>query len=88
MTAREELIEELEASGMSVTEWTDDADIHYPEHAHPRDEVLVVLRGEIRMTVAGRERMLGPGDRLALAAGERHVATVGPDGATYLVGRR
>lgn len=88
MTTREELIAELESDGISVTEWTDDAGAHYPSHAHPRDEVLIIMSGEIAMSIAGRERTLRAGDRLELRAGELHTATVGPDGATYLVGRR
>lgn len=73
---------------MSVAEWTDDAGTHYPSHSHPREEVLVVLDGEIAMKIAGRERTLRSGDRLELHADELHTATVGPAGATYLVGRR
>ena len=88
MTTRVDLIAELEADGMSVVEWTDDAGTDYPEHAHRRDEVIIVLAGEISMTVRGREHRLGPGDRLELGAGELHTANVGPSGATYLVGRR
>ena len=73
---------------MSVAEWTDSPGTHYAEHAHRQDELLIVLDGGMTMTIGGQERTLGPGDRLELRAGEPHLATIGPDGATYLVGRR
>lgn len=84
---RAELIASLEAEGLTVTEWFDEAGTNYDEHAHPRDEVLVVLNGEMTMVVAGNERVLGPGDRIRLAAGETHRATVGNQGVRYLVAK-
>lgn len=88
MIERTRIIDGLRSEGFEVIEWTDDAGTHYPEHAHTGDEVLVVLSGQITMTLSGAERRLGPGDRLALTAGAMHTATVGPNGATYLVAAR
>jgi len=81
------LVAALEAQGFDVTEWTDEPSTHYPAHAHPRDEVLVVLEGSIAMVVETVEHELGPGDRIELTAGAVHTADVGPDGVRYLVGR-
>jgi quercetin dioxygenase-like cupin family protein len=82
-----EAVASLEREGLSVSEWTDDAGTHYPEHSHVRDEVLVMIEGSLTMDMAGERRTLGPGDRIELPAGAVHTATVGPNGARYLVGR-
>lgn len=87
MPGRDELIASLETEGLTVIEWTDDPSARYSEHAHTRDEVLIVLGGSITMVVEGREHTLGPGDRLDLHAGEKHTATVGDEGAHYLLGK-
>jgi quercetin dioxygenase-like cupin family protein len=47
-----------------------------------------VVRGAIRFEIGGRSHELGPGDRLMLPGGTVHAALAGPDGATYLIGRR
>lgn len=88
MIDRARIIDGLRHEGFEVIEWTDDAGTHYAEHAHTSEEVLVVLSGEITFSLLGTEHRLGPGERLALAAGATHTATVGPNGATYLVAAR
>lgn len=84
---RAELIASLEAEGLTVTEWFDEAGTHYDEHVHPRDEVLAVLEGTMTMLIGGDEHALGPGDRIRLGAGEKHTATVGEQGVRYLVAK-
>ncbi|HYZ91598.1 MAG TPA: cupin domain-containing protein [Actinomycetota bacterium] len=87
MTTRAEAIAALEDEGLTVTEWHDEPGTHYPEHAHSRNEVLFVLDGSITIVAGERTRTLGPGDRTGLPAGEKHTATVGPDGVHYLLGK-
>lgn len=79
-------IAQLEAEGLVVGEWRDDANIVYDEHAHPTREVRIVLEGSITFVVEGEHRRLGPGDRIDLGPMQRHSAVVGPDGARYLTG--
>jgi quercetin dioxygenase-like cupin family protein len=44
-----------------------------PEHIHPHQESRAhVLSGALRFTVAGQQRLLGPGDAIALPAGTPH----------------
>jgi hypothetical protein len=44
-----------------------------PEHVHPHQESSArVLSGTLRFSVAGRERLLGPGDALTIPAGTPH----------------
>jgi quercetin dioxygenase-like cupin family protein len=78
----------LAADGFGAFLWQDAPGAHYQSHAHENDETLWVLTGEIVFEVAGCSYRLGPGDRLQLPAGTRHAATVGANGATYLIGER
>jgi quercetin dioxygenase-like cupin family protein len=59
-----------------------------PDHAHPFDARLFVLEGEFVLESGGQVRRYGPGEAFEVPAGERHAESFGPEGATYLVGRR
>ena len=61
---------------------------HAPDHSHPFDVRALVLGGEITLKVAGVERAYRVGDVFVMAAGCVHEEQVGPEGVTYLVGRR
>lgn len=86
VTSRQELIAQLRAEGLDVTEWSDDPGASYPEHAHPQREVRVVLEGEMTLVVDGLARRLVAGDRIDLEPMQPHSATVGPAGVSYLAG--
>jgi quercetin dioxygenase-like cupin family protein len=79
---------ELARDGFEAFSWSDPPGRTYEPHSHDHDESICVLRGAIVFGIAGREYALGPGDRLMLPEGTVHVATAGPDGATYLIGER
>ena len=59
-----------------------------PEHSHPFDVRLLVLEGEFILDQGGTSRRYGPGEAFEVAAGVPHAERFGPEGATYLVGRR
>jgi quercetin dioxygenase-like cupin family protein len=59
-----------------------------PEHTHPFDARLLILEGAFMLTCGGETRRYGPGECLDLEANVPHAEAVGPEGATYLVGRR
>jgi quercetin dioxygenase-like cupin family protein len=59
-----------------------------PRHQHPNcDEVLVVLAGRIRHTLAGGEDTeMGPGDTITIPAGMAHRAlNIGREDAVLLI---
>jgi quercetin dioxygenase-like cupin family protein len=58
------------------------------EHNHPFDVHALVLNGEITLTVDGVASTYREGDKFTMAAGCRHQEDVGPEGVSYLVGRR
>lgn len=78
----------LTDDGFSALRWSDRAHHTYASHQHDHDESLVGIHGAITFHIAGADYRLGPGDRLLLPRGTVHAATVGPDGATYLIGER
>jgi hypothetical protein len=53
-------------------------------HSHSADEVLYVLRGEVRFG----SRRLGPGDAVAIEGGYKYGFRSGPDGFAFLNYRR
>ena len=83
---RAALIASLEAEGLFVTEWRDEAGKAYGPHVHEHLEVRVVLDGSMTIEALGQKHVLGAGDRIDIAAGQQHAARVGPDGVVYLAG--
>ncbi len=83
---RAALIAALEAEDLLVTEWTDDAGASYAPHTHAHAEVRVVVEGSITIVAGGREHLLRAGDRIDLAPGQVHSATIGDAGVRYLAG--
>lgn len=61
-----------------------DAGSKVPEHRHENEQVGIVLRGAITMTVAGEARTLGPGETYVIPSGAAHSAAAGPDGASVI----
>jgi quercetin dioxygenase-like cupin family protein len=51
-----------------------DAGSHLPEHQHPHEQLTHVLRGRLRLTVAGEPHDLGLGDSICLPGGTPHAA--------------
>ena len=84
------LQKELTAQGYSLHTWSNGPGFWYPVHDHPYWKVIVVLKGSITFYLPGekREVAMQVGDRLELAPGTAHSASVGPDGVTCLEGQR
>ena len=64
------------------------AQVHTAAHSHPFDVRALVTQGEITLTVDGVQTPYREGEIFTMAAGCTHVENVGPNGVTYLVGRR
>lgn len=62
---------------------------HKPgDHSHPYDVRALILEGEFTIAVEGQARTYRPGDIFALDAKRRHSEWTGPNGVSYLAGRR
>lgn len=55
-----------------------------PEHRHPNEQVGLVLRGTITMTIAGESRRLAVGDTYVIPGDVPHGAETGPEGASVV----
>ena len=47
-----------------------------PAHAHPHEQMSLVISGRIRFRMLGEERELGPGEALHIPSGTEHEALV------------
>ena len=54
-------------------------------HRPSREEVLLVLSGQLRILLAGQPSRLGPGDVVLVPAGTEFRVEAGPNGATAWV---
>jgi quercetin dioxygenase-like cupin family protein len=65
-----------------------DPSMELDEHTHDFDVRALVTSGEISITVDGTTQRYGLGDQFTMAAGRAHSEIVGPEGVTFVVGRR
>jgi len=64
----------IDSGAMMTCEFTFDANVRIPDHAHPHEQVGYVVSGRIAMTVAGETFELGPGDSYGAPSNVRHSA--------------
>jgi len=57
-------------------------------HTHPFEAKALILSGEITLVCQGREQRYRPGEVFHLAMAEPHTERYGPQGVSYLVGRK
>ena len=55
-----------------------------PEHHHANEQIGIVLRGFVTMTIAGKSRRLGAGDTYVIPGDVPHGAETGPEGASVI----
>jgi hypothetical protein len=65
-----------------------DANGFLDSHTHPFEAKALILEGEIKIIVAAQEKTYRPGDIFQLAENTPHAEFYGPNGVTYLVGRK
>jgi quercetin dioxygenase-like cupin family protein len=63
-------------------------DVVIPDHTHPFDVLALVLDGEATIDCGQGPRTYRPGDTLEVARGVVHSERYGPNGYSFLVGRR
>jgi quercetin dioxygenase-like cupin family protein len=84
---------ELQEQGYSAAvEVTRPADYYLEPHAHPFDAYALVTKGEITIVLGNGQKSNAPtyrvGDVFQLLRGTLHCEYAGPQGVTYLSGRR
>ena len=58
------------------------------EHLHPFDACALITAGDFTLVVDGVSTRYGVGEVFRLAAGTPHLEAAGPNGVSYLSGRR
>jgi quercetin dioxygenase-like cupin family protein len=71
-----------------INEYDDSPNEIFPDHDHPGDQFLVVLKGSIVVTMEGKTSILRQGDEMFFPAKMIHSAQIGPEGCLYLDGER
>jgi quercetin dioxygenase-like cupin family protein len=59
-----------------VCRFTFDPFVVTDEHTHPHEQVTLVVKGKVKFTVSGQERIVSPGDVLHFPSNNRHGATM------------
>lgn len=80
------LVDAMKSEGLVPFVEDDEPGHFYEAHIHPNDEVIVMVSGEITFGVGDEKWVLGPGDRLDLAANTSHWAETRGEGPIRLLG--
>lgn len=51
----------VHGENMTVTNWSVEAGASFPEHAHPHEQISLVVEGEFELTIDGTTETLTPG---------------------------
>lgn len=71
-----------------INEYDDPPNEVFPDHDHSGDQLLVVIKGSMEVTMNGKTSVLKPGDDVFFPAKVRHSAKVGPEGCLSLDSER
>jgi len=71
-----------------INEYDDPPNEIFPDHDHPGDQLLVVLKGSIIVTMQGKTSILKQDDEIFFPAKVIHSAQIGSGGCLYLDGER
>jgi quercetin dioxygenase-like cupin family protein len=83
--AQTELTKSLEAEGLECALYTDAPGTKYGRHKHDFDDFIVIVSGQMKISVDTHEWVMKPGDRLDLPANTIHWAEmVGKEEVRYL----
>jgi len=78
----------LAADGFAVAMKSMDPSMVVDDHTHDFEVRGLVTEGHFNITVGGQTTRYAAGDRFEMAAGCVHSEEIGPDGVTFVVGRR
>jgi quercetin dioxygenase-like cupin family protein len=84
----EQFTQALLREGYDVSTRTVEAHRENKLHAHPFEVRAMMLSGEMALVHDGHTQVCRAGDIFTMAAGCEHEERFGPEGASYVVGRR
>jgi quercetin dioxygenase-like cupin family protein len=59
-----------------ICRFTFDPFVVTAEHTHPHEQMTLVMKGKVKFTISGQERIVEPGDVLHFPPHNRHGATM------------
>ncbi|MBI5303293.1 MAG: cupin domain-containing protein [Chloroflexi bacterium] len=62
----------VHSANMTLSSWQIDAGAILPEHAHPHEQISIVLEGEFTFTLVGETRTVRPGSVIVIPANVKH----------------
>lgn len=71
---------------LHIYEWRDEPGVEYPAHAHNGAVSMYILDGGLTLRFGEELVILKQGERFDVPVGKEHVAKVGEEGCTFLVG--
>lgn len=75
--------------GFSFGSWDDFPNTLWENIVHDKDELFMVVSGEIELELAGKRKRIQPGEEVLIPAGiVRSKRIISPDGAQWLFGYR
>jgi quercetin dioxygenase-like cupin family protein len=80
--------QELTKAGFQVNTVSRKANEFVDTHTHSFEAKALILSGQISINVQGKDTLYPPGSVFHLHAGTPHTEQYGPEGVTYLVGRK
>ena len=69
----------IHSDNMTFAYWDIDAGALLPEHSHTHEQVVNMIEGEIKLTVDGEAKMLGPGTIVIVPPNAVHAVEVTTD---------
>jgi quercetin dioxygenase-like cupin family protein len=78
----------LQRDGYEIVARTMEPNATNAEHTHDFDARVLVVAGEMTLARDGARHAYRPGETFEITHGHRHAEIAGPDGATYVAGRR
>lgn len=58
----------------------------HPPHHHEHEELFLISKGTLEVTIAGKSTTIGPGSAAFIHSGEEHgIKNIGPEDAQYFV---
>ena len=78
----------LQRDGYEIVNRTMEPNATNPEHAHDFDARVLIVAGEMTLAIGGSRRAYHPGETFEIAHGHHHAEIAGPEGVSYVAGRR